>query len=221
MIAEKASDMIKEDWNEVISEATCPETNKHYQESKNSEGEQATKVPVKTPPDLFNETTSLFPHLKDPGGDKTKPVQSNSYLNEKTNIDKSKDMNVVRNESTTKPAHRYPIGVRYPYPQSYTTENPFRQFLYGPQSNYDRVTYGQNLLSDGIGNRPYPYAKRPVKKPSRNIFDSKLGTQGYYDTGRIRDPSYYYETGEVITPKGQKKCKIWLYHDGVKYEVVL
>ncbi|XP_028043194.1 glucose dehydrogenase [FAD, quinone]-like [Bombyx mandarina] len=66
MIAEKASDMIKEDWSnlpqEIITE--CPKTNNV--ESKTAYFDEPSKM--QTTPyrlDVFNETTNLFPNLAD------------------------------------------------------------------------------------------------------------------------------------------------------------
>ncbi|XP_075983794.1 glucose dehydrogenase [FAD, quinone]-like [Anticarsia gemmatalis] len=229
MIAEKASDMIKEDWADVVSEQTCPEQSQIAYQSKSSEGEEPTKVEMtRGPPNLFNETTSLFPHLSEPVSEKVtkfagdnKPAASNDY--KQTEPQAKYPNNNVKEPSTysIKQPNQYSVK-RYPY---FVSQNPFRQYLYNPQSIHNRVQdLGQNffkrpgnLFSYLASRKSRVYPKpRPVKKP---LFSNTLGS--YYDTNRARDPTYYYETTEEMTPKGQKKCKLWLYHDGVKYEVIL
>lgn len=234
MIAEKSSDMIKEDWNENMSEQTCPEQSTHFKASEAPVGDEPTKIDLNVLPDLFNETVSFFPHLDD--GTAAKAIKSHSnrkpLLEKKIENNlrtKSPNLDTKPGITSILPSKSSIIGVRNP---PGVLQGPLHKYLYSPQTIRDRIHgYGRNFLTssgnilDNLTNpRQFlPYFRlKPRKKPFRNILADRYPI-GYYNNNRVgvRDPSYYYERGEVITANGQKKCKIWLYHDGEKFEVVL
>lgn len=224
MIAEKAADMIKEDWYNVINaENECPlEEPKFYQQSKTTEDEQPTKVQLNSTPDLFNETSCLFPLLDS-------KIAINPYeKNEGKNPDSKKDNKhkevsssvntfkhvpkVVSRKNHLQPNNNYP-KKKFNSP----AQNPLRNYLYGSPNLRDQNLYYMPNYGH-VQNPLYPYPKLGRQRPLiKNIFENQEPRPLVY---KAKDP-FYYETGEVITPRGQKKCKIWLYNDGVKYELVL
>ncbi|CAB3246342.1 unnamed protein product [Arctia plantaginis] len=232
MIAEKSSDMIKEDWNENNSEQTCPAQNTHYKESEVFVGDEPTKIDLKSVlPDLFNETVSFFPHLDD--GTVAQAIKSHNngkslLKNKKGNDLRTKTLNLDTKQGTRSmlPSKSTVVGVRNP-PR--VPQDPLRKYLYSPQNIRDRIhAYGQNFLTssgnilNNLTNRKqfHPYFRlQPRRKIYRNMLTDRY-PMGYYNNNRngVKDPSYYYETGEIITATGQKQCKIWLYHDGEKFE---
>lgn len=224
MIAEKASDMIKEDWYDVTAEKICPvEVSKTYRQSKDTQDEEPTKIQLNPPPDLFNETTNLFPLLDVKIA--VNPFKNNS--DKKLEPKKENKQNVVPSsvnipKKIPEPATRkHHLHSYYNYPPrkiNSPAQNPFRTYLYGSPKIQDRFpNYGSNY---GQPNPIYPYPKLGRRKPLKNIFANLQPRPFVYKVNKEKDP-VYYETGEVITPEGQKKCKIWLYNNGVKYEIVL
>lgn len=260
MIAEKASDMIKEDWYELPNDQanTCPiEYNKY---TKNSED----VIPQNnTRPDLFNEITSLFNNYAE-----IDPIAPNTEADTKTASTQNK-VSLLQNEYETRnkgivPENEkvtyieangdnfqvhtppnvnfnYPVAnnpvANYPvanYPRFYPVQpylNWYPNLAVGkllpqqentpivPDSNYNLnpyrgQTYDKNLLNS-YGD-PYLYRKFYPKK-----YNSHKNKPQKFDLGVPDEKPVYYETDEVPTLKGQKKCRVWLYYDGVKYEVFL
>ncbi|RVE50263.1 hypothetical protein evm_005098 [Chilo suppressalis] len=252
MIAEKAADMIKEDWNDAYDENdTCSITYNNvttYTEGKTSENEDS--IEAKTPPNLFNETTSLFPNLpvdqlpnhtqKTHKPDKWKPSARETEISD--NLGKTHFPKIVDD--------LYPIGINhdgtqqklpnlyqilYPQLRNYDQPNVIEQYPYWPM---ERDRY--NLPIPKLG-RPGGYFQNPPFYRTPSLFDSLRKMKPSKSNPFLRTPdSYniypslgdygvqqddvnpiYYETDKVITPNGEQKCRIWLYYDGMKYEVVL
>lgn len=288
MIAEKAADMIKEDWSEAYDEnSTCTPTYStvSYPESKHSEDE-ATRKTLTPPPDLFNETTSLFPNLlfNDIHASPKKVKTSDRAIHDTHNSAKKvKTTENTRDRDSTKarsyededtkqtlpfprqdsrnpytiddyrdevqPYNLYqiinpqlvgymPPNAVQPYP--YWASNQDRYNLQTPSLN--RPNYFERNPNDGLlgrGNLLRNPNDGPVgrgnlfdinninlnnlfKKPKQPKLNPFLRTSSFTPSYRdVEDKPVYYETDEIITPKGERKCRVWLYYDGQKYEVML
>ncbi|XP_063368711.1 glucose dehydrogenase [FAD, quinone]-like [Cydia amplana] len=244
MIAEKASDMIKEDWYNLQDElAGCTVEQYRQHQSKHSENQEPTKVgpdnqkptkddsaneePTKVDlirPDFFNETSHLFPNLP----------SDTHYAARKT-----KNENKSHAARENEPKHKEPDKKSIPSKANLNNIDPVLQLVYPPEYFVNQPTK-YNLPTF----QPYPYKPTNLLKPKRpnhrllphtNSF--KWYKPTYYRPTPLRRPSLFinpydyqivkekeepfYETEEIITPKGQKSCRIWLYYDGVKYEVTL
>lgn len=229
MIAEKASDMIKEDWYEVNADQIKPpmDESKGYQHSKNTEIDEPTKVyiPIKN---LFNEITSLFPFLdikipvipvkvnKDKESE-SKKVNEHNVVPSPKNITKQIPKGFYRKN------HLHPnYRIRQKNINS-QSHNPFRNYHYGSPNMQDQNHYyGPNYY------RPLPnpfcrFLKQGRQKPLiTNIFPNREPRPLVY-SNKVNRNKYpiYYGPGEVITPRGEKKCKNSFFYDGVEYEYVL
>lgn len=257
MIAEKAADMIKEDWNEAYDEnSTCGTTySTAYPTYKNAEDDTEEKSTNKTPPDVFNETSSLFPNL--PKDHRTQPEEINNNTVHKTQartIEDDEDDEAVKESLPIPIAGDTPYGIDVNKPpDDDRTYGNFYQLInpqlvsYIPPSYvppYPYLAHDRYNLQLPRLNRPSSlFQRNPFQKPSlfnnnlfnNNLFsDKKQPNPNVFSSPRIPstnlgtpygfqsdDKPIYYETNEVITPKGERRCRVWLYYDGMKYEVVL
>lgn len=264
MIAEKASDMIKEDWDELpIDQATtCP--NEYYKNSKNSED----GIPKNARPDLFNETTSLFSYYKETAPNSevvdTKPSTEQSDYQYKISLLPSEtearvkgivpeneadifndpnnfqfQLNTPPNVNIDYPIANYPIQ-NYPitntpvpnYPQSYPVV-PYvywqpniavGKFLPQPQNTQTPFPFSSTSFKGQTYNKYQPYSNQDIRyntKYKSKKFNTFRNKPAIYNNRLPDDQPVYYETDEIITSKGKKKCRVWFYYDGVKYEVDL
>ncbi|CAH0696828.1 unnamed protein product [Spodoptera exigua] len=174
MIAEKAADMIKENWNEIILEPepayTIPEP--VGQQTLTIENDEPTKIQLKTTPDLFNETKSIFPSLfnypeRKQEYDTETQIALRSYSTEKPLFtvlsQKTWPPNIPRRNSRVRP------------------QNPLRNYLYGSRRRFNPYyppnvpKYGTNY---GLSRPLYPYPQ--------------LGDQFYKNFGPEPNPLQYY-----------------------------
>ncbi|XP_022831985.1 glucose dehydrogenase [FAD, quinone]-like [Spodoptera litura] len=208
MIAEKAADMIKEDWGEIILEPAYTIPDPVYQQPTNTENDEPTKIRLKTSPDLFNETKSIFPSLfnypeRTQDYDIGSQVASPSYTSEKPLLtelsQKIWPLNIPRRNSKVRP------------------QNPLTKYFYGRPRGRFNPYYPQNIPNYG--------ANYGLSRPS--FPSSRLGNQLYKNLRSEPNPFYYYGgdgpsyygRSEVASPGERKKCKLWLYYNGEKYEV--
>lgn len=223
MIAEKAADMIKQDW------ADQPYTlNKYIPDSglNNDEVEFITNNKLrnaeksKSNLDIFNEINNLFPFL-------SKDL-INNYV-DPTNKAKAKNITV-------------PVGVQNKWKQNKITENEY------VNSKLDTIT---NNRSNHINNKiilnshrhnniahnnlqePYPYRKLMDNyNPKPNFQAGHLETnfkntythtpvKSEYNqeiTAQNRNLDYF---AAIAQPSHNNKCRLWLYHNGMRYEIKL
>uniref|UniRef100_A0A2A4K3J0 Glucose-methanol-choline oxidoreductase N-terminal domain-containing protein n=1 Tax=Heliothis virescens TaxID=7102 RepID=A0A2A4K3J0_HELVI len=209
MIAEKAADMIKEDWYNTFSE--CPiEEAQAYQQAKNTIEENPTKIPLNTPPDLFKETSSLFPSLNT-------NFAPNPFKNNTAKVAEPKKQykpNVLPAKNIPKQAPKNNLRRGQKYPNFY--KPPLLNIQ--PQITIPNLVNDLRNFHDRI-----LYPKWGSQKPLSNVLRNHAIRPPVYQNviKRINDPNVYFETGNVITQRGEKKCKIWLYNNGEKYEVEL
>lgn len=230
MIAEKASDMIKEDWEETIVPSPCILQYRHGTDDDNP-----TKIELHLKPDVFNETAELFSYLSIARGNEKKERSkqtdngiSRKYGNEDVRRNENKKVatkvtvNKAVQDYVPQPQNSYFVNPSYalqPYP------TPF--FYYPvPNTNIPNLNTGynnQNLYSipntnlGKLGNQvPYPLSKFN-QKSFKNQWANQISFD--FETTNQEEP-VYYETKEVLTPEG-RQCKVWLYYDGTKYEVIV
>ncbi|XP_037292672.1 glucose dehydrogenase [FAD, quinone] [Manduca sexta] len=247
MIAEKASDIIKEDWFNIPEDigAVCPVQNK----LKNSESEDPTKIDlISKRLDVFNETANLFPvlskHIK---FDETKSrINNGNEQPAHTIVDKKTPLktiltansftNDVKNPLTDMaPSYSKPYPDVYGYiPPLLPPPPPLPYFPITPDNTYYN-TYNQNPIHESVTTYPYnePIDINTFKinskfKHRKNKFTKKLpvfpnlnNRFSFINYRPSYEPIPYYETKEEVSPNGQRKCRIWLYYDGIKYEVIL
>ncbi|XP_026740779.1 glucose dehydrogenase [FAD, quinone]-like [Trichoplusia ni] len=234
MIAEKAADMIKEDWYNNPSDVTCPPL---YRENKPTTGKEPkdtepTKISLNNPPNLFHETCNLFPHLDIKGtlpanpGKKPEETPERGPLSDKTG-NKSTEIPYVLKPSTnvqsnTKKYHQKP---RHPFFYNHRN-NILRQLIHNSIriQNQDRndVRCRNRKLNPRISLiDPSLLLPRP---PQTDYPMQRWPYQYYNDVQQFRHPPIhpYYEIFEAMTPRG-KTCKILLHHEdnGYTYDVLL
>lgn len=225
MIAEKASDMIKEDWAEAGEPPSCLLQYRHEPNDGNP-----TKVEVHFKPDVFNETAELYSYLSlDHVNEKKERSKATDVSPEKHESGVRRNENEVAKEVTgNKAVNNYIPQASNPYfinPSYMLQPYPPPLFYYPvPSTNIPDLNTGftyqnpynnPNINVGSIANQiPYPLSKfnhKPNQGANRMFFDSETTNQ---------EQPVYYETKDVLTPEG-RKCKVWLYYDGTKYEVII
>lgn len=234
MIAEKASDMIKEDWADSDKSSTCT-----TDYSRHTDNDEPSRIDMNIRPDVFNETASLLPYLPlDHSRMKSQELKTNEKKNaHRKNYDGPKlkstnllENNYVRNLDVSEQYNpiQEPLSLLNPY--TYTKPNyilppyPYRNLQYNgltKPSIFSKSTesYLRNLANHNLFNLNTKH------RPLTNILSNQLfKTYDYdfnrkdYDFNRKPEKPAFYET--EVDPKGQK-CKLWIYYDGTKYEVTL
>lgn len=228
MIAEKASDMIKDDWGEqsMYAASTCPA--EYEKLEKNSE--ETPKIHIK--PNLFNETTNLFTYFAEDsiiGSSKNAEQPKTNedsykisllpkeYETQSKGITPEKDVPYIEPDQNIYEFDRVPVNY-YPDTSTVNYANPMSHW-------YPTVFRGQLIpVQEPFqipGKYPY-YDQRKFILGNYKPGNNRPGNHNFYPvTYDYDDKQIYYETKEVIKPQGQKKCKVWLYYDGVKYEVAI
>ncbi|XP_059049384.1 glucose dehydrogenase [FAD, quinone]-like [Achroia grisella] len=234
MIAEKASDMIKEDWSDVANYgSSCPPIYYSRQQHDTTESDGPSKITLTgIHSDVFTETSNLFPHLPTDKFD-AKPTNIK-------NVDDDVKPQLIAREYEAKykeiiPIHNSKDGKatsglgpsRNHFNPYFSTGNiPYYLTPYPYWKEPDRYNlvsqvnfggYSKKNPYQAVMNRSRPKVKqnkRPYKFPVNQKPISAY--YGYKDN----EIPLYYETENISTPKGQK-CKAWLYYNGLKYEIVL
>ncbi|KAM3963992.1 glucose dehydrogenase [FAD, quinone] [Aphomia sociella] len=246
MIAEKASDMIKEDWNDFPNYGPgCPPTYYSRQHQDTTESDAPSKINLNhIHSDVFTETSNLFPHLPTDKFD-IKPKNNKKYdtddkphliareyeakYKEFVPMHQVKDIQDSPKQESMQGIGPYytnpnfvnfnvpydiPPFTPYPYwsvPPEMDSYNSMRKVIYGdyPKKNPYKV-HGKNPTKPKFKEmkRPYPFYINQKLTPSHNYLH-----KNYYKP-------LYYETENVATSEGQK-CKVWLYYNGLKYEIML
>ncbi|XP_053617632.1 glucose dehydrogenase [FAD, quinone]-like [Plodia interpunctella] len=230
MIAEKASDMIKEDWSDVTNYefTSCAGPYKRQQEDPgDSDGPKKVNLNITHPtPNLFHETYELFPQLDEfenrpnqnnfDNSKPSNPLPKDINKNHTSNNNGQKPKQIQQSykptefkESTANPNY---IPV-YPFIDDYGRQY-YAPFPYWP--SWNQINKGNNNLNRNIhysSNKKNPLKKYGLKK-------QKPVNSYNYLTPSYEDKDAFYETKQISTPEG-RKCKVWLYYDGVKYEVIL
>lgn len=229
MIAEKASDMIKEDWQEVAETPSCTLQYRH-----DTDDDNPTKVEVHLKPDVFNETADIFSYLSLNRGiqknERSKPTDNViSKKHGSGDVKSNENRKVSTKVTVNKAAKDYIPQAQNPYFINPNFELPYPSpiFYYAvPNTNVPNMNPGftnqnpysiPNINFGKLANQiPYPFSKFN-QKPYKNQWANQMSFD--YDTTNQEEP-VYYETKEVLTPEG-RKCKVWLYYDGTKYEVIV
>lgn len=258
MIAEKASDMIKEDWAEASAEdlLKCGTNNyRHSDTNTTRAAEIEQQIALVEKPDIFNETTNLFPNVKETEIPRP-PLKrrADEEMREKKN-----PYPMVAREYQTRykeiapAAHYYENKPEEPpavTPDSYQLASPgtvYPSYVLSPayvpqtpqywplnvlQGQYSIPSPPPSKIFNGFKRKPKPLTSKfnwkpkfdlgsgLFKQPSFNpsVYNFVLDSQNF---AKDAERPIYYETDEVVTSRGQKKCRVWLYYDGNKYEVVL
>lgn len=230
MIAEKASDMIKEDWSEqqpAHIDDTCPP---EYEKNEKNSEDESPKISINI--NLFNETTNLFTYFAEESTIGSSEYAETPKTNKDSNkisllpkeyeiqskgITPEKDVPYREPDQNIYEFDRVPVNY-YPDTSTVNYANPMTYW-------YPNVVRGQLIPVQDPFQLPGKY---PFYDQRKHIFNNykpvntRPGNHNYYPvTYDYDDKPIYYETKEVIKPQGQKKCKVWLYYDGVKYEVVV
>lgn len=230
MIAEKASDMIKEDWQNTFEPASCT---LHYRQG--TDDDNPTKVEVHLKPDVFNETAELFSYLSlARGNEKKERSKSTDNVNSRKygveDAKRNENKKVVTKVTVNKAVKDYIPRAQHSYfvNPSYALQHyPSPIFYYPvPNTNIPNLNPGfskenpysvPNINVGKVANKiPYPFSKF-YQKPYTNQWANQMSFD--FETTNQEEP-VYYETKEVLTPEG-RKCKVWLYYDGTKYEVIV
>ncbi|XP_052752103.1 glucose dehydrogenase [FAD, quinone]-like [Galleria mellonella] len=239
MIAEKASDMIKEDWSDVADYGnSCPPIYNGRQHQENKESDEPSKINLNhIDLDVFSETSNIFPHLPTDKFEvkatklKKGNIDSKPHLISREYEAKYKEIIPIHKSKDLKPPYGpefqqnhinpnfLPGNIPYyltPYPYWNIPQYSDR-YNWLPQGNYGQYPK-QNPYQFNVMNRSRPNLKQK-KRPYTLPANHKLTPVQNYPY-RVDQTPLFYETENISTPKGQK-CKAWLYYNGIKYEIVL
>ncbi|XP_023952472.2 glucose dehydrogenase [FAD, quinone]-like [Bicyclus anynana] len=231
MIAEKASDMIKEDWvassNYLTTYAyrSFGDTKANNMEFRNSEDI------VKTP-DVFTEIKSLFPHLSDNHTENdSKTKQDTNQLD--TRIKSfGKRLQSLYLTNITNPMKTYQTPILNNIHFDKNKSNSFTSTLFRPHR------YNQHSIIESRPNQSH------LSTQNQNVFNhSDIDTSAIHRSiifNRDRTPSpppakdykntlsdtkkqiYYFNTNERSFQNDEnKECRLWLHYNGVQYEIQL
>ncbi|CAH0595388.1 unnamed protein product [Chrysodeixis includens] len=228
MIAEKAADMIKEDWYANPSDVICPA---HYRETeptgeKKMADEEPTKVSlnkINDPPNLFNETCNLFPHLDIKSTLPTKTGKDSGKVPENSPAPDDIGKRPPNTPNTLRPSSMAPNTNQYqkpthPYFNTYRN-NILRQLIDNSlhmRNNHDLRCRNRKL-------NPRISLIDPsllLQRPPQSDYAMRRWPYNYYNgIDKVHHP--YYEIYEAMTPRG-KTCRILLHHDddGYAYKVL-
>lgn len=234
MIAEKAADMIKEDWMQSIDIIPCERKYKQNEGTTEDDLPNRIRFSQLGTPDILNETSSLFPQLSK-GFLPTNKQRSNTSLLTLNNA--RKETSLPNSYNSINRYHNSDVTNTYDQInpkilQSYSSNIPQYAFKPNPFGNTNILKHPVlspinpfTDLTERDKIRPY-YARRHFKqrnyrprdqKSFYNVFKPQNVQQGSNENKK----KIYFKTEEVISPKGRKECKIWLYYDGMKYKVTI
>lgn len=242
MIAEKASDIIKEDWYENKDELTSCTSGPYSRQDESKPDDEPSKVNLNNQrPDLFNETSSLFPnlpvdtplyHTKDfkPTTTTSKPpmmsreyeARYKEYVPLPEAPEKRQNDLYDRLNNNLMPLYEIVYPAKYFIDRNTPT---LQSYPHWPADSPSRRRPNQRFLSNTNPFKKYKpteYPTRPsLSRPFKDALPYKNPFAFKYPPKRPKEEPVVYEMNEVDSPGGQKNCKIWLYYDGVKYEVTL
>ncbi|CAF4884404.1 unnamed protein product [Pieris macdunnoughi] len=195
MIAEKASDMIKEDWAEDKTGVHCSVRN-----YKRADDEPQTERNNSVVHDLFNETANLFDYLSDKD-----PLSLPSDKPEaSTTTERSYDRQIAISKKKTYTPYSTlqdyePMNPQYIYPYNWFSQ--YTPNYLWPNHLDLEPSYSNEINAVGdspISNNPLEYISQPCNKI-------------------IIKKSYHFNYGN----HRKNHCKLWLYFDGMNYRVHL
>lgn len=213
MIAEKASDMIKEDWSKVYTDISTCNPNIYARASVEPVDRNQTILKTNEPLNVFDDTMHFFPNLIS---------NENGVSNVQANITKVHEAPLI---PTTR---KSPLNTdeAYIFNKEHMTKPIYTQSIHVGNQNRDMYPYygfGKNIKNLFIKNDnifpipPYPYTSQR-RKPYLNIAKRKYkNPYTKYYTNDIRDKENFFQPDSP--PEIQKKCRLWLYYNGMKYEV--
>ncbi|XP_050677568.1 glucose dehydrogenase [FAD, quinone]-like [Leptidea sinapis] len=216
MIAEKAADMIKQDWDGVTEDNPCT-SDFYLRQAQDPIPTDEDKSTINNPPDIFAEMKSLFSNLPE-----DQPLNQNINLTRmrdhlkpafdgaQTTRVKENPYNVAKSRKTKHSKHKSTYSPVY-------TSRPVSGYWTDPATNVANVPYYHvNYFPPQILGYPYYNAIPPVQ------FDSDY-SQLHHDSIL---PSYVYNQNKERKTlndqsSGDNKCKVWLHKNGRNYEVEL
>ncbi|XP_013167513.1 PREDICTED: glucose dehydrogenase [FAD, quinone]-like [Papilio xuthus] len=241
MIGEKAADMIKEDWMQGgIDIIQCDRKYKQNEEALEADSPNRIRLSQLGAPDILNETASLFPELSKGFLPTTNKRRSNTTL--LTSLDNNRKKTSLPN-SYNPIDHYHSSDVLNTYDedrknpkilQSYSNKIPQYSFKSNPFGNTNIMKNSMPVyssinpfteLTERDKVRPFyarkPYYKHKHQSNNHKSFSNIWKPQNVQNRPNESKKKIYFKTEEVISPKGRKECKIWLYYDGMKYKVTI
>ncbi|XP_034828250.1 glucose dehydrogenase [FAD, quinone]-like [Maniola hyperantus] len=236
MIAEKASDMIKDDWAAYSKYHEQPlvkpidVTNLNYMQYKNAE-EIASK------PDIFTEVTKLFPYLSTDVAHKFDKSKQETNL-----LDKRKE-NFKNRSLDHEKLFLYTKNITRPEKSYYTPT--FNNFLSNDYHNNDAARFRSYPYSQ-TKNRAEESSVKMLRQQKQNIFNHLANPSHVHSilsdrhaitkekqfnkelnparinqnrlTQNKQQTNRFYMTDRSIVNEN-RDCRLWLYYNGVKYEI--
>lgn len=226
MIAEKAADMIKEDWYEVGDNAPQICSNDNYKER--NEIFDNTDQLSKSDTNLINETTVLFPSLstnlnykfyehydkiRNPVVEGKLKQNDNDRKLVNTNSEEQQISNTNRNDvgeskNILPPVHNYQYPNQPPYYYNNHPINCVPQIHVWPNPSQYQTVY-----------KPPPRKWSPYNNYKRNRNYRKAMAP---KIGNNYNPKYNIPYSQVANnyPSGDKrKCRVWFHYNNNKYEL--
>ncbi|CAH2259725.1 glucose dehydrogenase [FAD, quinone]-like [Pararge aegeria] len=226
MIAEKASDMIKTDWavasNYLSKYQSNGAINMKYMELRNVQ-DVASKL------DVFTEVTSLFPHLS-----KNLTLKYNNSKHETKPLhksEKSKNSSFDKDVRTPIKSYATPLFNNFIPPDYYNTRNSAGSALFKPYP-YNHYRTDKSSLTD------FPDSKQNILNllafpsyASSKYSTHNTNNEGFYGawspegnnqnnekSHNEKQTNSYYTKDRSIQNEG-RECQLWLYYNGVKYQI--
>lgn len=259
MIAEKASDMIKEDWAEATEDDLLKCGKNTYRQNEVNDtrmvgSKEPSKIPLANKPDMFNETKMLFPNINEAEPPKklaktrekeVKPAKNPYPMVAREYQTRYKEFAPAEHYYETKPSpaltpaanpnvYQLTPGTVYPsyvLSPTYVPRNPPYWPLSVLQGQYSIPSFPPSSSLNSYKRKYRPLTSKLNLKPKfgfdNGLFKQQTNPRVYnyvldnHNNVKEVDRPIYYETDEVLNSEGQKKCRIWLYYNGNKYEVVL
>lgn len=238
MIAEKASDMIKEDWAAASSfSINYPEVpiGKYYSDNELKYMGYRNVQDVSSKPNVFTEIANLFPHLS----------ENITQKYEESEQETKQIVNITENLKSSALSKTQ----MYPYARHITRLMNNNYYQAPPLKDHSRLYY-RNISTPNKLFRPYPYNRRKMNKsrydainnPRQNLLNPVLNPTHVHPklnhrlvinkkTNPVRNNfskisekepqiTLFYGKNRAITQNENRECRPWLYYNGVKYEIL-
>ncbi|CAK1541576.1 unnamed protein product [Leptosia nina] len=208
MIAEKASDMVKEDWSRTTTDSHC--STGFYKRVEQEDGKSTVnKNNSSQVIDFFNETANLFDYLSN----KTNRNSTSTLKAESSTVSQQHIMTTTQRtrKHRRKSKHR-PSYIPYPYILPVPYMLPYYP---NEQKDYYNSYPQPHWFARYLPNQPFWPYNGMINEP--NMYYSSM--TGDIDPDIPTKNPYYFNDDTEISDDRYEKCRRWIYYDGFNYRV--